>query len=163
MPKTIVDTVVSNNDDKISEKHVPSPSSSDTTTISLPSSPPTTTTPPSDSLDTPLASLNEFEDSTNLPQNLTLFQIFTLFFLRFGLHAWGGSVAQIALLKTELVQKRRWITVARFNRVYAVYQMLPGPEAAEICMFFGCIVGGRWGGIVAGLGLYCRALWLWSY
>lgn len=30
--------------------------------------------------------------------------------------------------------------------------MLPGPEAAEICMFFGCLVGGRLGGIVAGLG-----------
>ncbi|KAK3837919.1 MAG: LOW QUALITY PROTEIN: chromate transporter-domain-containing protein [Linnemannia elongata] len=136
----------------ISEKHVSSPSTSDAITIDLPSSPPTTTIPPSDSFDTPLAPLNELEDSTNLPQNLTLFQIFTLFFLRFGIHAWGGSVAQIALLKTELVQKRRWITIARFNRVYAVYQMLPGPEAAEICMFFGCLVGGRWGGIVAGLG-----------
>ncbi|KAK5808289.1 chromate transporter [Linnemannia elongata] len=154
MSKTEVNTVVNYDDNKISEKHVPSPSSSDTTTVDLPSSPPTTTTTtsPSDPLDTPPAPLNEFEDSTDLPQNLTLFQIFTLFFFRFGLHAWGGSVAQIALLKTELVQKRRWITIARFNRVYAVYQMLPGPEAAEICMFFGCLVGGRWGGIVAGLG-----------
>ncbi|OCK90506.1 uncharacterized protein K441DRAFT_707767 [Cenococcum geophilum 1.58] len=29
--------------------------------------------------------------------------------------------------------------------------ILPGPEAAEICMFFGCLSAGRVGGIVAGL------------
>jgi chromate transport protein ChrA len=46
----------------------------------------------------------------------------------------------------------KWITLARFQRVFAVYQILPGPEAAELCMFFGCLCGGRLGGIVAGLG-----------
>ncbi|KAG0346005.1 hypothetical protein BG004_002656 [Podila humilis] len=93
-----------------------------------------------------------FEDTTNLPRNMTLFQIFLFFFLEFGLQAWGGSIAQIARLKDRLVTKRQWITVGRFNRIYAVYQMLPGPEAAEICMFFGCLLGGRMGGIAAGLG-----------
>ncbi|KAG0285371.1 hypothetical protein BGZ96_010367 [Linnemannia gamsii] len=149
---------VDSSDDRISEKYTPFPSSSPdppTTSISIPSILPTDSiTPPATTNDdhSPFAPLNEFEDSTNLPQNLTLFEIFRFFLLVFGLQAWGGSVAQIARLKTELVMKRRWITVARFNRVYAVYQMLPGPEAAEICMFFGCLVGGRWGGIVAGLG-----------
>jgi len=42
--------------------------------------------------------------------------------------------------------------MARFNRVFAVYQILPGPEAAELCMFFGCLSGGRWGGFAAGMG-----------
>ncbi|KAG0309656.1 hypothetical protein BGZ98_009976 [Dissophora globulifera] len=97
------------------------------------------------------APLNEFEDNTNLPP-MNLLQIFLFFLVEFGLMAWGGPVAQIARIKERLVIKRRWITVARFNRVYAVYQMLPGPEAAEICMFFGCLVGGRLGGIAAGLG-----------
>ena len=46
----------------------------------------------------------------------------------------------------------RWITPARFNRVFAVYQILPGPEATELCMFFGCLCGGKWGGFAAGLG-----------
>ncbi|KAF9113967.1 hypothetical protein BGX27_000430 [Mortierella sp. AM989] len=103
-----------------------------------------------DTADSP-APLNEFEDNTNIPK-MNLLQIFVFFFLEFGLMAWGGPVAQIARIKERLVIKRRWITVGRFNRVYAVYQMLPGPEAAEICMFFGCLVGGRLGGIVAGLG-----------
>ncbi|KAF9982148.1 hypothetical protein BGZ75_006477 [Mortierella antarctica] len=97
------------------------------------------------------APLNEFEDNTNVPQ-MNLVQIFTFFFREFGLLAWGGPVAQIARIKDKLVIERRWITIARFNRVYAVYQMLPGPEATELCMFFGCLMGGRLGGIAAGLG-----------
>ena len=60
-------------------------------------------------------------------------------------------MAQIALIKDQLVVQRKWITIARFNRVYAVYQILPGPEAAELCIFFGCLAGGRIGGILAGL------------
>ncbi|KAF9422177.1 hypothetical protein BGZ76_003818 [Entomortierella beljakovae] len=95
--------------------------------------------------------INEFEDNSNIP-NMNLLQLFIFFFLEFGIMAWGGPVAQIARIKERLVVKRRWITIARFNRVYAVYQMLPGPEAAELCMFFGCLIGGRLGGVVAGLG-----------
>jgi chromate transport protein ChrA len=47
--------------------------------------------------------------------------------------------------------KRKWITIARFNRAFAVYQILLGPEAAELGMFFGCLSGGRLGGIAAGI------------
>jgi chromate transport protein ChrA len=95
--------------------------------------------------------IDEFEDNTNVPQ-LNPLAIFWLFLTRFGIFAWGGPVAQIALIKDQLVVKERWITMARFNRVFAVYQILPGPEAAELCMFFGCLAGGRVGGILAGLG-----------
>ena len=35
-------------------------------------------------------------------------QLFTRF-LRFGLLAWGGPVAQIAMLKRELVDDEQWI------------------------------------------------------
>ena len=95
--------------------------------------------------------IDELEDNTNVPQ-LNPLAIFWLFLTRFGIFAWGGPVAQIALIKDQLVVKERWITMARFNRVFAVYQILPGPEAAELCMFFGCLAGGRVGGILAGLG-----------
>ncbi|KAG0022001.1 hypothetical protein BGZ81_008720 [Podila clonocystis] len=125
--------------DTVSEK-IPNITSSDTASNNAPTAIIESPAPP-----------NEFEDNTNIP-HMNLLQLFIFFFLEFGLMAWGGPVAQIARIKERLVIKRRWITIARFNRVYAVYQMLPGPEAAEICMFFGCLVGGRVGGIVAGLG-----------
>jgi chromate transporter len=73
-------------------------------------------------------------------------------FLRFGAFAWGGPVAQIAMIQRELVEEEHWITPARFNRAYAVYQMLPGPEAHELCVYFGTLARGRIGGLLAGLG-----------
>lgn len=73
-------------------------------------------------------------------------------FLRFGLLAWGGPVAQIAMIRRELVDDERWITPAHFNRVFALYQVLPGPEAHELCVYFGMLARGRLGGFLAGLG-----------
>lgn len=73
-------------------------------------------------------------------------------FLHFGFLAWGGPVAQIAMIKQELVEQKKWISQERFNRVLAVYQMLPGPEAHELCVYFGMLARGRWGGFLSGLG-----------
>jgi chromate transporter len=73
-------------------------------------------------------------------------------FLRFGLLAWGGPVAQIAMVRRELVDEERWITSERFNRLLAVYQVLPGPEAHEMCVHMGMLRRGRIGGLLAGLG-----------
>ena len=73
-------------------------------------------------------------------------------FLRFGFLAWGGPVAQIAMIRQELVDEEKWISKERFKRVLAVYQVLPGPEAHELCVYFGMIARGRIGGLLAGLG-----------
>jgi chromate transporter len=56
------------------------------------------------------------------------------------------------MIKHELVALERWITPEKFNRVYAVYQLLPGPEAHELCVYFGTLARGRLGGLLAGLG-----------
>jgi chromate transport protein ChrA len=95
--------------------------------------------------------VDEFQDNSQVPRHSPL-RLFWFFLWRFGLFAWGGPVAQIALIKEQLVMKHKWITISRFNRAFAVYQILPGPEAAELCMFFGCLSGGRLGGIAAGIG-----------
>jgi chromate transporter len=79
-------------------------------------------------------------------------------FLRFGLLAWGGPVAQIAMIKRELVDEERWISPSRFNRLLAIYQVLPGPEAHELCVHFGMMRRGRLGGLLAGLGFMLPGL-----
>jgi len=89
-------------------------------------------------------------------------------FLHFGLLAWGGPVAQIAMIRQELVEEERWVSRERFNRVYALYQVLPGPEAHELCVYFGMTARGRLGGVLAGLGFmlpgFCLMLALsWAY
>ena len=56
------------------------------------------------------------------------------------------------MIRRELVDQERWVTPEHFNRVFAVYQVLPGPEAHELCVYFGTRAGGRLGGLLAGLG-----------
>jgi chromate transporter len=73
-------------------------------------------------------------------------------FLRFGALAWGGPVAQIAMLRHTFVDEEKWVSSEHFNRVLAVYQILPGPEAHELCVYFGMLSRGRIGGVLAGLG-----------
>lgn len=81
-------------------------------------------------------------------------------FLRFGLLAWGGPVAQIAMIKRELVEEEHWVEPSRFNRLLAVYQVLPGPEAHELCVHFGMMKGSRLGGLLAGLAFMLPGLLL---
>ncbi len=85
------------------------------------------------------------------PPALSLPALF-LRFLKFGLLAFGGPVAQIAMLRRELVDEERWLSSARFNRLLAVMQVLPGPEAHELCVHLGMRARGRLGGVLAGLG-----------
>lgn len=73
-------------------------------------------------------------------------------FLKFGSLAWGGPVAQIGMIQQELVEEERWISREQFRRALAVYQVLPGPEAHELCVYFGMLSRGRLGGFLAGLG-----------
>jgi chromate transporter len=81
-------------------------------------------------------------------------------FLRFGLLAWGGPIAQIAMIRQELVDEEKWVSPARFHRALALYQILPGPEAHELCVYFGMLSRGRVGGLLAGLGFMLPGLLL---
>jgi chromate transporter len=72
-------------------------------------------------------------------------------FLKFGLLAWGGPAAQIAMIKHECVDEERWVSEETFKKTLAVYQVLPGPEAHELCVYFGRIRGGKLGAFLAGL------------
>ena len=93
------------------------------------------------------------------PSQLSLLALF-LKFLRFGALAFGGPVAQIAMLRQALVEEERWIDPGRFNRLLAVLQVLPGPEAHELCVHLGMIARGRIGGLLAGLGFMLPGLLL---
>ena len=73
-------------------------------------------------------------------------------FLKFGALAWGGPAAQIAMIKHECVDEERWVDDETFRKTLAVYQVLPGPEAHELCVYFGRMRGGKLGGFLAGLG-----------
>lgn len=82
--------------------------------------------------------------------------------------AFGGPVAQIAMIRRELVDEERWISSDQFNKLFAVMQVLPGPEAHELCVHLGIRAKGRLGGLLAGLGFMLPGLVLmlalaWAY
>lgn len=98
---------------------------------------------------------------------LSLLALF-LKFLHFGGLAFGGPVAQIAMIRRQLVEREGWISGARFNRLLAVMQALPGPEAHELCVHMGMLSRGRIGGVLAGLGFMAPGFVLmmlaaWAY
>ena len=105
--------------------------------------------------------------ASSRPPAIGLIPLF-LKFLRFGCLAFGGPVAQIAMLRQALVEEEGWIDKRRFNRLLAVLQVLPGPEAHELCVHFGVLARGRIGGLLAGLGFmlpgFCLMLLVgWLY
>jgi chromate transporter len=56
------------------------------------------------------------------------------------------------MIRRELVDEEPWMSSGYFNRLLAVLQVLPGPEAHELCVHMGIRAKGRMGGILAGLG-----------
>lgn len=107
------------------------------------------------------------EQPSHAPPPLGYARLF-LRFLGFGLHAFGGPVAQIAMIRKALVEDERWISGKDFNRLLAVLQILPGPEAHELCVHLGIRARGRIGGLLAGLGFMLPGLLLmlaaaWAY
>ncbi len=56
------------------------------------------------------------------------------------------------MIKRECVDEEGWVSAESFKKTLAVYQVLPGPEAHELCVYFGRLRGGKLGGFLAGLG-----------
>lgn len=72
------------------------------------------------------------------------------FWLRLGFISFGGPAGQIALMHDELVERRRWISDARFLHALNYCMVLPGPEAQQLATYLGWLMHRTWGGIVAG-------------
>ncbi|MEP6956149.1 MAG: chromate transporter, partial [Chthoniobacterales bacterium] len=73
------------------------------------------------------------------------------FWLRLGFISFGGPAGQIAIMQTELVEKRRWISQARFLHALNFCMMLPGPEAQQLAIYLGWLLHRGRGGLVAGV------------
>ncbi|WP_374432870.1 chromate efflux transporter [Inhella sp.] len=72
------------------------------------------------------------------------------FWLQLGFISFGGPAGQIAIMHTELVERRRWISEQRFLHALNYCMLLPGPEAQQLATYLGWLLHRTWGGIVAG-------------
>src|SRR6516164_1720673 len=89
-----------------------------------------------------------------------------LFWLKLGFISFGGPTGQIAIMHTELVEKRKWISEARFLHALNYCMLLPGPEAQQLATYVGWLLHKTWGGIVAGAFFVIPSifiLWTLSY
>ena len=71
-------------------------------------------------------------------------------FLRLGITAFGGPAAHIAMMRDEVVERRRWMTDAEFLDLLAATNLIPGPNSTEMAIHVGYRRGGLPGLIVAG-------------
>src|SRR6185503_271113 len=96
------------------------------------------------------------------PRHPTFAEAFR-FWLKLGFISFGGPTGQIAILHTELVEKRRWIGEQRFLHALNYCMLLPGPEATQLATYAGWLLHRTWGGIVAGtLFVLPSAVILWA-
>src|SRR3979411_98006 len=70
--------------------------------------------------------------------------------LKIGFISFGGPTGQIAVMHAELVEKKKWISEARFLHALNYCMLLPGPEAQQLATYVGWLLHKTWGGIVAG-------------
>jgi chromate transporter len=67
--------------------------------------------------------------------------------LKVGVLAFGGPAAHVALMRRELVERRRWIDEASFFRMFAACNLVPGPSSTELAIFLGYRLAG-WRGLL---------------
>jgi chromate transporter len=73
------------------------------------------------------------------------------FWLKLGFISFGGPAGQIAIMHTELVERRRWISERRFLHALNYCMVLPGPEAQQLATYLGWLLHKTRGGIAAGV------------
>jgi chromate transporter len=72
-------------------------------------------------------------------------------FLKLGTIGFGGPAAHIAMLETEIVTRRRWISREQFLDLIGLTNLIPGPSSTELAIYIGYLRAGWWGLIIAGV------------
>ena len=72
-------------------------------------------------------------------------------FLRLGVTAFGGPAAHIAMMRDEVVDRRRWLTDKEFLDLVAATHLIPGPNSTELAIHLGYRRGGLPGLALAGV------------
>jgi len=70
-------------------------------------------------------------------------------FSKLGVIGFGGPAAHIALMRDEVVRRRRWVSDERFLDLLGMTNLIPGPNSTEMAIHLGYLRAG-WPGLIAG-------------
>ena len=82
-------------------------------------------------------------------QDTLLLELAALF-LKLGVISFGGPAAHIAMMESEVVRKRQWMTKQQFLDMLGAANLIPGPTSTEMAISTGFIRAGWAGLCVAG-------------
>ena len=71
-------------------------------------------------------------------------------FFRLGFAGFGGPLVHVAMMETEVVNRRRWLSKQEFLDALALCQMLPGPASTQMSVLVSYLRGGVAGGLAGG-------------
>jgi chromate transporter len=73
------------------------------------------------------------------------------YWIKLGFTSFGGPAGQIAMMQSECVDKRGWISQGAFLRGLNYSMLLPGPEAQQLAAYIGWRLHGIRGCLIAGM------------
>jgi chromate transporter len=74
-----------------------------------------------------------------------------IYFFKLGTIGFGGPVALVGYMQSDLVQKRKWITEEDYKEGLALAQLAPGPLAAQLAIYLGYVHYKVTGATLAGI------------
>jgi chromate transporter len=78
----------------------------------------------------------------------SLAEVARLFF-KLGVIGFGGPAAHIAMMREEVVRRRRWVSDERFLDLLGMTNLIPGPNSTEMAIHLGYVRAG-WPGLLLG-------------
>lgn len=89
-------------------------------------------------------------------------------FLKLGAISFGGPAAHVALIESEVVQKRHWLTRQQFLDILGAANLIPGPTSTEVAINTGFVRAGWLGLGIAGISFIVPAAFItgvfaWAY
>ncbi|HLU34724.1 MAG TPA: chromate efflux transporter [Thermomicrobiales bacterium] len=85
-----------------------------------------------------------------MPESGSSLRTVTLLAFKLGCTAFGGPAAHIAMLRQDVVEKRRWLSDQRFLDLIGITNLIPGPNSTEMVMHIGKERAGNRGLVAAG-------------
>lgn len=79
-------------------------------------------------------------------------------FLKLGVTGFGGPAAHIAMMRSEIVTKRKWLSEQHFLDLIGTTNLIPGPNSTEMAIHIGHERAGWKGLLVAGLSFILPAV-----